>query len=123
MEIESFVREIRKEYIDDLTEGYANVLDTTDISKYSDKKMLALASLWLSSSNEAREVLKQFIRLGAQNSIASLFGLIDNVSSIEGFDGDLSLVGEYSNGIKQELGGDLLDTFWEQEELDGEVND
>lgn len=78
--------------------------------------MKPLLEIWHASDSDTKDILKMFIRLGAQNSISSMLSLLDNVSGT--FDEDFNLQVEGGNSIN----GDLLDIFWEQEEISGNVN-
>ncbi|MBA6392440.1 hypothetical protein H4J38_16880 [Colwellia sp. BRX10-3] len=116
-----FISTVRDECINDLVSGYEETFSKTDIKECSDSSMKPLIQYWKQADNPTRKVLSDFIRLGAQNGVSSLISII---SSGGHFDGEfkefeLSSIDENS---KAEFGEDLLDVFWEQEEISGNVN-
>ena len=121
MKPENFVRVIRTEIIDDLVENYANIFSNTKIEKCSDISMKKIIEFWQGSDDSTKEILKSLIRLGSQNSVANLLGVIDNVSFIGDFTESYQLVVNNENN-EMIISGDLLDIFWEQEENEGNVN-
>ncbi|MCC2614675.1 hypothetical protein LJ739_00285 [Aestuariibacter halophilus] len=104
MSTEEYINKIRNESIESLCEEYANMFESCDLEDFSDSGMKGLASYWKNSSEVEKKLLKEFIRLGAQNSTASVLASIDS---------------EFDESILSS--GDLLDEFWNQEEDAGNV--
>lgn len=113
---EEFVKTIREEFINSLVEEYSNSFSEIEASECKDLSMRPLIELWHASDKNTRDILKMFIRLGSQNSLSSLLSSLDNVSGV--FSEEFSLT--VDNGPN--INGDLLDIFWEQEEISGHVN-
>ena len=105
MSTEKYINKIRNDCIESLSEEYAKMFKSCNLEDFSDSGMKGLASYWKNSSEVDKKVLKEFIRLGAQNSTASVLASIDN---------------EFDESILSS--GDLLDEFWNQEEDAGNVN-
>jgi hypothetical protein len=105
MTAEKYINKIRKECVEDLCEDYVKMFESYELEDFSDLGMKNLATYWKSASDVEKQVLKEFIRLGAQNSTASVLSSIDN-------DFDASILSS----------GDLLDEFWNQEEDAGNIN-
>ena len=116
MNPEEFVKTIREEFINSLVEEYSNSFSEIEASECKDLSMRPLIELWHASDKNTRDILKMFIRLGTQNSLSSLLSSLDNVSGV--FSEEFSLT--VDNGPN--INGDLLDIFWEQEEISGHVN-
>jgi len=118
MKPDDFVAAIRKEMIDDLVEEYASMFTSHDLSEFTDKEIISLGQHWKASDPAQHRILKLFIRLGAQNAIASLLSILDDSSRFDIADKDLMLAERDGSN----LSGDLLDIFWNQEEEAGHVN-
>lgn len=121
MKPENFVRVIRTEIVDDLVDNYAKNFSNTELENCSDISMKKIIEFWQDSNDSTKEILKSLIRLGSQNSVANLLGVIDNVSFIGEFTESYKLVVNSENN-EMIISGDLLDIFWEQEESEEKVN-
>ena len=116
MSPDEFIRTVREEFINSLTDEYADSFNQTQSDKCKDLSVKPMIELWHKSDKETKDILKMFIRLGAQNSISSVLSSLDNISGT--FSEEFTLL----INEKESINGDLLDTFWEQEEIDGFVN-
>jgi hypothetical protein len=112
MNPEEFVKYVRTEHVERLVDEYEEIFLKTPLEEYSDPSMKIIAQLWQTSETEIQTALRNVLKLGAQNSIASFLGQLDNVSLPLGQEKELIL--REDNG--EILSGDLLDIFWEQEE-------
>ena len=120
MRVEDFVSALRAEHIDVLVSYYARTFSERPVEEMRDLGMRELADFWKSVDEPSRAVLAKFIRLGSQNTMASVLAVLDNTSSqfVEQF----SLVARAPDGKATALSQDLLDTFWAQEGTEGHVN-
>jgi len=109
MNATEFVKKIQTENIEELISTYEDMLSSTELSEFTDLSLKPLAEFWQSADSDTRNILKKFIHLGAQNCAAGILGLIDT---------EFQLQNETGTSIE----GDLLDAFWELEELSSNVN-
>ncbi len=119
MDAEQFVAAMRSEHIDQLVSSYAQSLTDTSLERVTDQGMRELFGFWKAADEATRGILIKFMRLASQNTLASVFSVLDNVSSQ--FSEDFTLMAKSSAGEESRLSGDLLDTFWAQEEDAGHV--
>jgi hypothetical protein len=116
-----FISTVRDECINDLVSGYQDMFSETDIKECSDSSMKPLIQYWKQADNQTRKLLSDFIRLGAQNGVLSLISIISSGGHFDGEFNEFELSSINENS-KTEFGEDLLDVFWEQEEISGNVN-
>jgi hypothetical protein len=120
MNVQDFVAALRERHIDDLLEGYADILDGGSPESMKDADFRELAQFWQSCDETSRPLLRRLMRLASQNTLASVLAVLDNTSSE--FEERFALAATSPEGEVVDLSEDLLDTFWEQEEADGQVN-
>jgi hypothetical protein len=120
MRVEEFVAALRARHIDRLLDVSSRAFAERPLSGMRDAGFRELARYWKSVDEPTQRLLAEFIRLGSQNTMASLLAALDNTSSE--FAEKFRLVATAPNGDTTELSSGLLDTFWEQEEAEGHVN-
>ena len=120
MNSEELIAHVREECIDALVERYAELFTNFPIEQFQDPGMHRLASEWKAADAATQSTMKQLIRLGSQNTAAVLLAFFDDASGYR--KPELSLLGKSFDGSTCDLGQDLLDTFWAQEEIHGRVN-
>lgn len=114
MSPDQFVSYLRAEHLDGLVEGYCRMFDETPLESFTDGSMRELARFWKSGDDATRGLLAKFIRLGSQNTMASVLSVLDNTASAH--QGHFSLTIESRAGEVSVLSEDLLEWFWQQEE-------
>lgn len=117
---EEFVSTLRKECIENLVAEYTRIFERHTAASMSDPGMRKLAEHWQAVDGSSRRILVEFIRLGSQNTLASVLSALDNVSA--DFPGRFSLTHQVQKGDEMRLNDNLLDIFWDQEEEAGKVN-
>ncbi len=120
MNTEEFVSLVRAQCVDELVDGYAEMFNTMEITRATDPGMRELAELWKVASPELQTKLKQFIRLGSQNTAARVLALLDEDLGHAKL--NLPLMAIQSDGSLRSVSQDLLSHFWSQEEDAGRVN-
>lgn len=120
MNSEKFVSYVRRECVDSLVDRYVKMFTELALDQFTDAGMRFLAASWKAADPDERDAIQRFIRLGSQNTAATLLALLDNASG--GLDTEVSLLAHNADGTSVDLGQDLLDTFWAQEERDRQVN-
>ncbi len=120
MNTEEFVFLVRSKCVDELVDGYAEMFNTMAITRATDPGMRELAELWKVASPELQTKLKQFIRLGSQNTAARVLALLDEDLGYAKL--NLPLMAIQSDGSLRSVSQDLLSHFWSQEEDAGRVN-
>ncbi len=120
MNTTDFVSVVRSSCVDELVDSYAQLFSETPIEKFADADMCELASAWRAASPELRQNMKAFMRLGSQNTAAKILALMDEDFGIG--DHELTLSARGSDGTKEGLSRDLLNSFWAQEQSAGRVN-
>lgn len=118
--VQDFVAALRERHVDGLVDGYAEILESQSPEGMKDADFRALARYWQSCDAPARALLRRLMRLASQNTLASVLAVLDNTDS--DFDTHFSLVATSPAGESATLNVDLLETFWEQEEVAGQVN-
>ncbi|MEZ9820521.1 hypothetical protein AB4238_07840 [Shewanella sp. 10N.286.45.A1] len=121
MNPDKFISGVRDECINELVSDYAKEFSKVDIEKCSDNSIKPLLQYWKEADNETRKVLSEFIRLGAQNGVSSLLSIISSGGHFNSEFKEFEL-SSINGDSKTEFSEDLLDVFWEQEELSGNVN-
>ncbi|AIY66583.1 hypothetical protein [Pseudoalteromonas piratica] len=121
MNPEKFISGVRGDCINELVSDYGKEFSKIDIEKCSDKSIKPLLEYWQQADDETRKVLSEFIRLGAQNGVSSLLSIISSGGHFNGEFKEFEL-SSISGNSKTEFSEDLLDIFWEQEEISGNVN-
>lgn len=120
MNAEQFVAAMRREHIDQLISSYAQMFTDTSLESVTDQGMREIFEYWKAADETTRDMLIKLMRLASQNTLASVFSVLDNVSSQ--FSEDFTLLAKSSAGEESRMNGDLLDIFWAQEEEAGHVN-
>jgi hypothetical protein len=120
MNTEEFASLVRGQCVDELVDVYAEMLSTMAITRATDPGMRELAELWKAASPEMQAKLKQFIRLGSQNTAAKVLALLDE--DLGHPELNLPLMAIQSDGSLRSVSRDLLSHFWSQEEDAGRVN-
>jgi hypothetical protein len=118
---EKFISSVRDECINELVSDYSKEFSKVDIAKCSDKSIKPLLEYWKQADDETRKVLSEFIRLGAQNGVSSILSIISSGGHFDGEFKEFELSSINGNS-RTEFSEDLLDVFWEQEEMSGNVN-
>jgi hypothetical protein len=121
MDPHQFISTVRQECINDLVDVYQNMFSEVKIEECTDTSTLPLLKFWKEADDETRKLLSEFIRLGAQNGVSSLLSIISSGGDFDGEFEEFELT-SVNGDSKAEFGEDLLDVFWEQEEVAGNVN-
>ena len=109
MNSKSLIEMISVEIIERLVDEYQSIFSSTKPEECTDVSMRLLVDSWALADENQKKVYAEFLRLGAQNTIASFLGYIDD-----------ELVLKTLND--ESLSGELLELFWEHQEELGLVN-
>ena len=111
MNVEDFVRSIRKQVLQSNMDIYRELFRETKRNDATDEYWQCALSLYGSLDDDMKEVLFAVIRQVMVDTISSIFALLDGVSLLENQEEDFELL---HSG--QRLNGDLHDIFLKIEE-------
>jgi hypothetical protein len=120
MNTEDLVTHVRQHCVDQLVDGYAEMFTSMTITNATDPGVRELAEAWKSASPELQSTMKGFIRLGSQNTAATVLALLDE--DVGHAELNLPLMARQPDGTLRNVSRDLLSHFWSQEENAGRVN-
>jgi len=113
MTSEELVKKIRSSVLDENQAIYKDIFQSTNINDASAPYWQGALGLFEKLDDGEREILFSIVRQTTVDTISNMLGVLDGVTTLEGFDGDfvLSLESE-----EEQLNGDLQDIFLEIEE-------
>lgn len=114
MNAEDLVKGIRKTIIDDNSEIYRDLFDSTQLEDVTDEYWVEALNFYSKLSPDDRGTLFKILRQVSVDSVSNFFAVLDGVSPLDEQDGDLFLATEGERDNR--LNGELQDIFLELEE-------
>ncbi|MCO4781065.1 MAG: transposase [Candidatus Cloacimonetes bacterium] len=106
-----FTKSIYKNIVEENLELHKNLFENTKVDVIKDPYYKQAIPFFRSLSEDDKLILFSIIKQTSVDTLSSLFIILDNGVSLEGFEGELELL--HKNGSEQVLSGDLQDDFLE----------
>jgi len=113
MTSEELVKKIRSSVLDENQAISKDIFQSTNINDASDLYWQQALGLYEKLDDAEREIFFRIVHQTTVDTISNMFGVLDGVSTLEGFDGGFVLTLENE---EEQLNGELQDIFLEIEE-------